>query len=77
MLCEDRGGNIDDIREAVTMLAETERAARHVLGPSHPTSIEIGQDLKMMRARLYHSNTLVFAVAIAIIAWLWRYLTNE
>jgi tetratricopeptide (TPR) repeat protein len=73
----DRGAKYDDVRAAMKMLEETERTACHVLGPSHPTSIEIGQDLKMMRARLYHSNTLVFAVAIAIIAWLWRYLTNE
>jgi hypothetical protein len=30
------GSSLDDVREAVTMLKETERTARRVLGSEHP-----------------------------------------
>ena len=35
-LCRDDGATLDDLREAVTTLEETERTARHVLGGAHP-----------------------------------------
>ena len=74
----DRGrGTLDDRREAVTMLEEMERAACRVLGPSHPTSIEIGLDLKKTREAPRFSNAFVLAVAVAVVALLWRYFTNE
>jgi len=36
LLYLDDGATLDDLREAVTMIEETERTARHVLGGSHP-----------------------------------------
>ena len=71
VLYADPDATLDDIREAVTMLEETERAACHVLGPSHPISIGIGRDLKNVRGglRIRKWGALVLAVAIAAVAW--------
>ena len=44
------GATLDDLREAVTTLAETERTARRVLGGSHPLTIVIEHDLRVFRA---------------------------
>ena len=41
----------DDIREAVTTLEETERAARRLLGGAHPTVSGIERNLRNARAR--------------------------
>ena len=46
------GATLDDLREAVTTLEETERIARRVLGGLHPTKIEIEDDLRDARAVL-------------------------
>ena len=35
-LCQADGATLDDLREAVNTLEETERTARRVLGGSHP-----------------------------------------
>ena len=65
------------------MLEEMERTACRVLGQSHPTSIEIGLDLKMTREALRARESrcpsgpgpLFFAFAVGVFfAWLWRYL---
>ena len=49
--------SLDDLREAVTTLEETERIARRVLGGAHPTTVEIGDDLRKARAKLRARET--------------------
>ena len=46
------GATLDDLREAVTTLAETKRTARRVLGGAHPLTSMIEQDLRNSRATL-------------------------
>ena len=43
---------LDDLREAVTTLEETERTARRVLGGQHPTTDRMEQSLRRARAVL-------------------------
>ena len=51
-LCNDPGATLDDIREAVTILEETERAARRVLGSAHPNVVLVEKSLLNARAVL-------------------------
>ena len=51
-LYEDDGATLDNLREAVTTLEDTERIARRVLGGPHPTTKGIGYDLRKSRAAL-------------------------
>ena len=51
-LYENPGATIDDVREAVTTLEETERTARRVLGGAHPSATVIGNSLRESRAAL-------------------------
>ena len=46
------GATLDDLREAVTTLEETERIARRVLGCAHPSAVEIGRALGLSREAL-------------------------
>ncbi|CAH0376648.1 unnamed protein product, partial [Pelagomonas calceolata] len=46
----DASATLDDLREAVTTLAETERTARRVLGGAHPDTMGIEYDLRKARA---------------------------
>ena len=48
-LCKNPAATLDDIREAVTTLAETERTARRVLGGAHPLTSAI--ELYLRRSR--------------------------
>ena len=48
----DDSATIDDLREAVTTLEDTERTARRVLGGQHPTTDRIEQSLRRARAVL-------------------------
>ena len=48
----DTGATLDDLREAVTTLAETERTARRVLGAAHPTTAAIEDELQDAQAVL-------------------------
>ena len=48
----DHGATLDDLREAVTTLQETERAARRVLGGAHPVTGRIEDDLQKVREAL-------------------------
>ena len=48
-LSEDPDATLDDIREAVTTLEETERTARQVLGSAHPMTKAIEQQLSAFR----------------------------
>ena len=52
MLYRDPAATLDDLREAVTILEETERTARRVLGGEHPLAIRIGTSLRNARAAL-------------------------
>ena len=46
------GATLDDLREAVETLEETERPARRVFGGSHPTTVAIERNLRDSRAAL-------------------------
>ena len=48
----DDSATIDDLREAVTTLEDTERTARRVLGGQHPTTDRMEQSLRRARAVL-------------------------
>ena len=56
-LYRDDGATLDDLREAVTTLEDTERTARRVLGGSHPTTTGIGAALRAARAALHARET--------------------
>ena len=56
-LCGDNGRTIDDVREAVTTLAETERIARRGLGGTHPLTVDIEHVLQKARAALRARET--------------------
>jgi len=56
-LYEDPGATLDDLREAVTTLEETERIARRVLGGAHPVTTAIANCLKKSRAALSARET--------------------
>ena len=51
-LYRDRDATLDDLREAVTMLEETERTARRVLGGMQPVTGGIEYSLRNARAAL-------------------------
>ena len=51
-LYRDPGATLDDLREAVTTLEETERSARRTLGGAHPLTTEMEGDLRNARAAL-------------------------
>jgi len=59
-LCMDECATIDDLREAVTMLEETERTARRVLGSAHPVAATIENTLRRSRASLRARSSLWF-----------------
>ena len=46
------GAMLDDLREAVTTLEETERTRRRVFGGAHPLTTGIDVPLRKARARL-------------------------
>ena len=48
---------LDDLREAVTTLEETERTARRVFGGAHPLTQEIEHHLRDARAALCARET--------------------
>ena len=54
-LFADPAATLDDVREAVTTLEETERIARRVLGSAHPLTAGFESNLrnarKVLRAR--------------------------
>ena len=51
-LYQDDGATLDDLREAVTMLEDTRRTARRVLGSTHPVAAGIERELRIVRAAL-------------------------
>ena len=56
-LYRDEGATLDDVREAVTTLEETERAARRLLGGAHPHTSAMEQALRNARAALRARET--------------------
>ena len=56
-LYEDAGATLDDLRDAVTTLEDTERTARRVLGRAHPNTAAIGDSLRNARAALRARET--------------------
>ena len=48
----DNAAPLDDLRESVTKLEDTERTARRVLGSAHPTTAGIGVNLQNSREKL-------------------------
>ena len=51
-LYKDANATLDDLREAVTTLEDTEQTARRVLGGAHPTTGLIERSLHRARAAL-------------------------
>ena len=50
-LYEDDGATLDDLREAVMTLEDTNRIARRVMGGAHPLAVAIERDLRAARQR--------------------------
>ena len=57
VLCNDPGATLDDMREAVTTLEESERVARRVYGGAHPLTSGIEHALRNARAELRARET--------------------
>ena len=53
----DPAATLDDVREAVTTLEETEQTARRVLGAAHPLTGGMGESLQAARAKLRAHET--------------------
>ena len=66
----------DDLREALAMLEDLAPTARRVLGGAHPLTKEIEGDLQRAQFMILRVSPLLpygaFAVAVAVIAWVWR-----
>jgi hypothetical protein len=56
-LYDDPGATLDELREAMTTLEETERTARRVLGGAHPVTTGIEIALRDARAALAARET--------------------
>ena len=56
-LYKDDAATLDDLRESVTALGNTEQTARRVLGGSHPLTVDIEDDLRKSRAALRARET--------------------
>ncbi len=56
-LCRDDGATIDDVREAVTTLEDTDRISRRVLGSAHPVTLGNENRLQIARAVLRARDT--------------------
>ena len=52
------GATLDDVREAVATLEDTERTARRVLGGAHPTVVDVERALRNARAALRARESL-------------------
>ena len=53
----DEGATLDDLRNAVTILEDTEQTARRVLGGTHPMTTGIEDDLRLSLAQLSARET--------------------
>ena len=50
VIYENDRATLDDLREAVTTLADAGRIARRVLGGAHPLTVDIEGNLRVFRA---------------------------
>ena len=57
VLYKDPDATLDDLREAVTTLEDTERTARRVFGGAHPLTKNIEETLRKARAALRARET--------------------
>ena len=57
VLYKDDDATLDDLRESVTTLEDTERTARRVLGGAHPTTTGIEDELRNARVTLRARET--------------------
>ena len=57
LYCDKEGATLNNLREAVTTLEETERTARRVLGGAHPLTVEIERNLQDARDALRARET--------------------
>ena len=53
----DPDATLNDVRESVTMLEDTARAARRVLGRAHPLTVQIMNSLQHARLALRARET--------------------
>ena len=51
-LYRDPDTTLDDLREAVNTLENTERTVRRILGGAHPLAVDFGRHLQRSRAAL-------------------------
>ena len=58
LLQQDVPASLDDLREAVTRLEDTERTVRRVFGGAHPFTVKIEVALRQSRAALRARETL-------------------
>jgi len=58
VLSNDSSPSLDDLREAVTTLEDTERTARRVLGGTHPFTMDIETTLQNARSKLASFDAL-------------------
>ena len=58
LYCDKEGATLNNLREAVTTLEETERTARRVLGGAHPSTNGIEAALREARAALAAHESL-------------------
>ena len=65
-LYKDDGATLDEVRESVTMLEDTARIARRVLGGAHPLTIDTEHNLKIIRAALHARDGGVSAIGEAV-----------
>ena len=56
-LYKDPDATLDEVREAVSTLEDTERTARRVLGGAHPHTVDMEQSLRKARAALRARET--------------------
>ena len=56
-LYRDKAATLDDLREAVTALEDSERIARRVFGGAHPITVDIGITLQRARTALRARET--------------------
>ena len=56
-LSADAGATLDDLREAVKTLEETEKTIRQVYGGAHPFTVRVDNALRVSRAALRARET--------------------
>jgi tetratricopeptide (TPR) repeat protein len=79
-LYDDPAATLDDLREAVALLEDTDRIARRVFGGAHPTTAGIERHLRNARAILSiheHAPTCVAIFAAAALALAAAYLARK